>query len=67
MKPGYLDERFAHALAREAIAAVAFEHADAEQLARENAERGITVRELAHVWLEWLRVVKKVKPATLVD
>jgi hypothetical protein len=48
VKPGYLDERFAHALAREAIAEVEHELAHAEQLAREKAERGITVRELAH-------------------
>jgi integrase len=62
-----LDERFAHALAREAIAAAEFDLANAERLAREKAERGITVRELAHEWMRWLREVKQVKPATLVE
>jgi integrase len=67
MKPGFLDERFAHALAREAVEQVEQELADAERLRREKAERGITVRELSHEWLEWLREVKQVKPATLID
>jgi integrase len=67
VKPGYLDERFAHALARDAIAEVEFQLAHADQLAREKAERGITVRELAHEWMEWQREVKQIKPATLVD
>ncbi len=67
LKPGWLDERFAHALAREAIAAVEAELADAVRARREKAERGITVRALANEWMEWLRDVKQVKPATLVD
>ncbi len=48
LKPGWLDERLAHALAREAIAAVEAELADAERVRREQAERGITVRALAN-------------------
>lgn len=67
LRSGFLDERLAHERACEAITAVANELAAAAAAAREKAERGITVRELAREWLEWQREVKQVKPATLVD
>lgn len=67
LKPGFVDERLAHERAREVIARVEGDLADAEAAARENRERGITVRQLAAEWLEWQREVKQVKPATLVD
>jgi integrase len=66
-RDGALDERAAHAAAVQAIERVGEEAAERERRERKLAERPVTVRELAHEWLEWLRDVKRVKPATLRD
>ncbi len=66
-RDGALDERAAHAAALQAIDRVGEEVAERLRRERQAAERAVTVRELAHEWLEWLRDVKRVKPATLRD
>ena len=63
---GWLDERAANI---EAVAAME-RHAlncRGEQRARDNAQRKVTVRELANEWLRWLEEVYGAKPSTLSD
>ena len=64
---GLLDERAATVAAVTAME----EHARAlergEQARREAAEHKVTVRELAHGWLDWLEQVKGAKPSTIRD
>ncbi|MGH2857787.1 MAG: tyrosine-type recombinase/integrase [Solirubrobacteraceae bacterium] len=64
---GWLDERAANVVAVAAMAAHADELADDERARREEAERPVTVRELAHEWLVWLREVRGAKPSTVAD
>jgi integrase len=66
-RDGALDERAAHAAALQAIERVGEEAAVRARHERDAAERAVTVREVAHEWMEWLRDVKRVKPATLRD
>ena len=63
--PGFYDERRAHAAAPEAVAAWR-ERRAAKDHEPTRAE-SVTVRELAHDWLRWLRDVKGCSPATVRD
>ncbi len=67
IRSGFLDDRAAHARAREVIEETARELEEASQRRRAELERPVTVRELAHEWLDWQRHVKKAKPSTLAD
>jgi integrase len=62
---GYLDERRAHVAAAEAVDRFVTEQINAEEIARERRERGVTFREVALAYLEWLQTVKGAKPSTL--
>jgi integrase len=66
-RDGALDERGAHARAVHAIDKAGEEFAERLRRERQATERPVTVRDLGHEWLEWLRDVKRVKPATLRD
>jgi hypothetical protein len=66
-RDGALDERAAHARSVQAIDHVGEEVAERLWREREAAERPVTVRDLGREWLEWLRDVKRAKPATLRD
>jgi integrase len=63
----HFDEIRAAARMTELIAAHDCEEAAAEERDRHRRERGVTVRELAAEWLEYLEHEKGVKPSTLVD
>jgi integrase len=67
VRDGFLDERAAHARANVVIEAAEQELAERARRESEAAERPVTVRDLAHEWLAWLREVKKLKPSTLLD
>jgi integrase len=66
-RDGALDERAAHAAAIEAVRQVGEEAAERARRERAAADAPVTVRQLAQEWLDWLRDVKRVKPATLRD
>lgn len=62
---GFFDERRAHAAAPAAV-----EKWRKRQAAREHTpdpRESVTVRQLAHEWLDWLRDVKSASPSTLRD
>ena len=61
------DERRAHAAAAAIVDDFMSVAAAAERLERERRDLGVTFRELAAAYLEWLRDVKGAKPATLRD
>jgi integrase len=67
VRSGFLDDRAAHAAAVVTMAVAEEEFAAAKREARALAERPVTVRDLAHEWIDWLRHVKQVKPSTLRD
>lgn len=62
---GYLDERRAHVAAAEAVERYVTETAEAERIAAERRARGVTFREVAHSYLDWLEHVRGAKPSTL--
>jgi integrase len=64
---GWLDERAASVAALAAMATHAQELTDAAWRTAEQAERKVTVRELAQEWLSWLEDVYGAKPSTLSD
>ena len=67
VREGYLDERRAIAAAA-ALVAEHVEQADSEERAeRERRAQGVTFREVAHAYLDWLAGVKGAKPATLLN
>lgn len=64
---GWLDERAANIEAAAAMERHALKLTAGEQRARDDAQRKVTVRELAHEWLRWLEEVYGAKPSTLSD
>jgi integrase len=62
---GYLDERRAHARAAQAVAAYVQRVEDAERVERERRDAGVTFRDVARGYLNWLEHVRGAKPATL--
>lgn len=62
---GYFDERRAHAAAPEAIAR--FRARQAARDEHRSAAADLTVRQLAHEWLEWLRDVRGASASTVQD
>ena len=67
VRDGFLDDRAAHARANVVIESTEQELEDRARREREAEERPVTVRDLAHEWIAWLREVKKLKPGTLLD
>ncbi|MGO9320959.1 MAG: tyrosine-type recombinase/integrase [Solirubrobacteraceae bacterium] len=64
---GYLDERRAHVAAAELVAAYVEQADDVERTERERRAKGMTFRELAGAYLDWLENVRAAKPSTLRD
>jgi integrase len=63
--PGFFDERAAHVRAAEIVAGYVHEVLHAEQVAQERRTQGVTFREVAHAYMDWLQDVKGAKPSTL--
>ena len=61
----HLDARRAHVRAAEVVAAYVERAKTAERAERERREAGVTFREVAHGYLDWLENVRGAKPATL--
>src|SRR3984885_14922428 len=59
---GYLDERRAHVAAAEFVRTYVKDFNETERVRR---TRGVTFRELAHGYLEWLEQVRGAKPSTI--
>jgi integrase len=64
---GYLDERRAHVAAAELVAAYVEQADNVERTERELRAKGITFRELASAYMDWMENVKAAKPSTLRD
>jgi integrase len=62
---GSYDERRAHVAAAELVQRIVGEWDDAERIAAEARSRGVTFREVAHAYLDWLEHVRGAKPSTL--
>lgn len=64
---GSYDARRAHVRAAELVAEYVAEAANVEQVERKKRDRGVSFREVAHGYLEWLERVRGAKPSTLAD
>ena len=62
---GFFDERRAHIAGAELVAAYVKDFNETERVERERRTRGVTFRELAHGYLEWLEHVRGAKPSTI--
>ncbi len=62
---GYLDERRAHVAAAEFVRSYVKDVNESERVERERRTRGVTFRELAHGYMEWLEKVRGAKPSTI--
>jgi len=62
---GHLDERRAHVTAAELVRSYVKDFNESERVERERRTRGVTFRELAHGYLEWLENVRGAKPSTI--
>jgi integrase len=62
---GYFDERRAHVAAAELVATYVKDFNESERVERERRTRGVTFRELAHGYLEWLEKVRGAKHSTI--
>ena len=62
---GYLDDRRAHVAAAEFVRTYVKDFNESERVERERRTRGVTFRELAHGYLEWLEKVRGAKPSTI--
>jgi integrase len=62
---GYFDERRAHVRAAEIVAEYVRDYSERERIEYERKVRGMTFRELAHGYLDWMERVKGSKPSTL--
>lgn len=65
VQDGFYDERTATVRASEIVAAYVKEADDAERAAFERKNRGVTFREVAHAYLDWLEHKKDAAPSTL--
>jgi integrase len=66
-REGWLDERAANVAAVATVDAFTRDTAETQRVAREKAERKVTVRELAAEWLQWVSEVRGAKPSTVQD
>ena len=64
---GFYDERRAHVAAAQLVAACVRDAGEQERVERERRANGVTFRELARAYLDWLANVRGAKPATLLD
>jgi integrase len=64
---GAFDERAAHVAAAELVAEFVRQAADLERAEAERRSRGVTFREVARAYLQWLQDVAGAKPSTLRD
>src|ERR1039458_1267649 len=62
---GYPDVRRAHVAAAEFVRSYVKDFNETERVERERRTRGVTFRELAHGYMEWLEKVRGAKPATI--
>src|ERR1035441_5854435 len=62
---GDLDVRRAHVAAAEFVRTYVKDFNETERVERERRTRGVTFRELAHGYLEWLEKVRGAKPSTI--
>ena len=62
---GYLDEPRAHVAAAELVRAYVTDFNESERVERERRARGVTFREVAQGYLEWLEFVRGAKPSTI--
>jgi integrase len=65
VQDGFYDERTATVRASEIVAACVKEADDVERAAFERKNRGVTFREVAHAYLDWLEHKKDAAPSTL--
>lgn len=65
IEDGYFDERRAYVRAAEIVAEFVRDYSERERLEYERKVRGMTLRELAHGYLDWMERVKGSKPSTL--
>jgi integrase len=65
VQDGFFDERRAHVRAAEIVAEYVRDAVEVERVASERRTRGVTFREVAHAYLEWLEKVRGAKPSTL--
>jgi integrase len=65
LQDGFFDERRAHVRAAEIVAEYVTDAREVERVESERLTRGVTFRELAHAYLEWLEKVRGAKPSTL--
>ena len=64
---GFYDERRAHVTAAELVAVYVEQADNAERTERERRAKGVTFRELAGAYMDWLATVRAAKPSTLRD
>jgi integrase len=62
---GYFDERRAHVAAAEIVRTYVTDFNEVDRVERERRTRGVTFRELAHGYLEWLEKVRGAKHSTI--
>lgn len=62
---GYLDERAAYVRAAEIVAAYVEAVANAERVESERRSAGVTFREVAHAYLDWMEEIRNAAPSTL--
>src|SRR5580704_11625357 len=55
---GYFDQRRAHAAAAQIVSDYLADAADIERVEQERRTRGVTFREVAHSYLDWLKDVR---------
>jgi integrase len=60
-----VDERRAHVAAAELVARFADDAAERERIEAERRARGITFREVARAYLEWLEKIRGARPSTM--
>lgn len=65
LQDGFYDERRAHVRAAEIVTEYVKDELEVERVKSERLTRGVTFREVAHAYLEWLEKVRGAKPSTL--
>lgn len=61
----FLDERRAHVAAAELVVKYVSEAAEIERIEEERRRQGVTFRQVAHAYLEWLEQIRGAKPSTI--
>jgi integrase len=65
MPAGYFDERAAHVRAAEIVARYVEAAENVERIERERRSAGVTFREVAHAYLDWMETIRNAAPSTL--